>query len=1217
MKSGIVALVLAAASVASAQGHADVIRGRITSDSGRALPDADVIVTMAPTRAVVSTRSDSDGRYELKIQEGTGEYLLYVATLDRTPFRKRLTSAGPDTVFVVDVVLKPAVAAALTAVRSVAAATRPSRTGSIEPGGRGLTGTDRSVEGVVGQLPPDVATNLEALATTIPGLTVTGDGVSAFGVSGASLATLNGAAMGVGELPRDAKMSVRFQTSPFDPTQGGFAGAQMGFTLPSGTLLNYRRGSFALDTPNLLPGQRGPGAVAPSSVGLTAGYGADGATASEKYTYNVASQFHRASTPISSLADLEAASLTRSGIARDSASRLLDILARTGIPITTGAIPGGRISSSGSFVARFDRSSGTSAPGPWWVLATGSIREDRALTLSASSVPASSSVQTGGSAGAQAFRSAYIGPRRLWLNESMVAVSGSRIESNPYSTLPSGRVLVSSRLDDGTDAVRYLAFGGNSQSLRRDDRWTVEATNATTLAIGSHTAKPVKVFTQFRYEGFDQLPSAPRAGIFSFASLGDLEANAPASFKRTLDPVTRRGGEASGTLALGANWTLAKVNLVGGLRADGNAFTAMPALNPAAVSTFGLNTDHVPNTFAISPRLGFSWTYRGPNGANFASSRAGSAYRGPTVVRGGIGRFRSRLSPELIAPALGATGVANGSVDIVCSGAAVPVPDWRSYGDESAIPSQCLGGASSLASASPGIYAFARDFGPQDAWRSTLGSTRTFHSMTYVALDGVYSVTRGVPSSFDRNFAGNAFIALSGEGGRPVYASPSGVTASGVVSPVESRLSPSFGRVIERRSDLRTTARQVVVRTIPNISWADPFLSLDYVYSETRHSKRGFDATTSGDPRSIEDVRDAYTPTHRFILQTGKVVGGFTVSAFTSVQSGVRFTPMVASDVNGDGLVNDRAFIFPSGSYLGSAGEGIQSLIATGPAAARDCLSAAMNTVARENACTGPWTTSMNARVTYFRGLPRLGSRATVSLNIANPLSALDHALHGENGLRGWGSAANPDPYLLYVRGFDAPNRRFLYEVNPRFGSTSPRTAPLQNPFRLTLDVRLDLGESVERQQVRRNLRPAPGAAGPRANADTIRMRFLTVSGLNAPQDVYGHILYFRDSLALSSDQIARLEAARRPFRAAVDSMYSGLATYLAALPPSFDAGEPARRIREVSDAAWRLMHEQGKTITGILSPVQVHLLWSPIVATLTMPYTGNHWSGAFGARWR
>ena len=52
--------------------------------------------------------------------------------------------------------------------------------------------------------------------------------------------------------------------------------------------------------------------------------------------------------------------------------------------------------------------------------------------------------------------------------------------------------------------------------------------------------------------------------------------------------------------------------------------------------------------------------------------------------------------------------------------------------------------------------------------------------------------------------------------------------------------------------------------------------------------------------------------------------------------------------------------------------------------------------------------------------------------------SVLWIAPRGASGLHGWGTAATPDRTLYTVRGFDASTNRFLYTVNPRFGSTSP-----------------------------------------------------------------------------------------------------------------------------------------------------------------------------------
>src|ERR1051325_10412325 len=129
----IIAALALGASAAGAQSRTDAVRGRVTTDSGKAIADAEIVVTMAPTRVVVSGKSDSTGNYDIRIEKGTGEYLLFVSAVGRLPFRQRLIATGGDTVFVANVKLAPVPVAALTAVKTVASRLRPSRTGGLAP----------------------------------------------------------------------------------------------------------------------------------------------------------------------------------------------------------------------------------------------------------------------------------------------------------------------------------------------------------------------------------------------------------------------------------------------------------------------------------------------------------------------------------------------------------------------------------------------------------------------------------------------------------------------------------------------------------------------------------------------------------------------------------------------------------------------------------------------------------------------------------------------------------------------------------------------------------------------------------------------------------------------------------------------------------------------------------------------------------------------------
>ena len=163
--------------------------------------------------------------------------------------------------------------------------------------------------------------------------------------------------------------------------------------------------------------------------------------------------------------------------------------------------------------------------------------------------------------------------------------------------------------------------------------------------------------------------------------------------------------------------------------------------------------------------------------------------------------------------------------------------------------------------------------------------------------------------------------------------------------------------------------------------------------------------------------------------------------------------------------------------------------------------------------------------------------RMDVTLNLTNPLGGLDQLLHGANDLHGWGAAAIPDRTLYTVRGFDPTTSRFLYTVNPRFGSTQPSTNTVRAPFRLTLDVQLDIARSMPEQQLDRWLRP--GRAG-RSGQKLPAQEFLRRYQRTVP-DPYGELLQQTDSLLLSTAQTTQIQDARTAYRARVDAMWTDL----------------------------------------------------------------------------
>ncbi len=262
---------------------------------------------------------------------------------------------------------------------------------------------------------------------------MTPDGsISALGMTGATLSTLNGLAVGVSDLPRDAKMTARFQTSPYDPSKGGFAGAQLGLSFGSGGAISYSRAHLTLDAPQLQLARSGASVLGEKSYGLLGSFGGDGALVPQKYFYNYSAQVTRVdhtwwvvaprSRPVRAGAEWRVGGL--------QARRLLAILTSEGIPLSVRGLPTNRVSTGGSFIARLDRSAQPSmtpdglSSAPWWILATGSARRSDASSLSPIALPAFGSRQRGGSAGLQGFYSTYAGPGRMWLDETMVALRG-------------------------------------------------------------------------------------------------------------------------------------------------------------------------------------------------------------------------------------------------------------------------------------------------------------------------------------------------------------------------------------------------------------------------------------------------------------------------------------------------------------------------------------------------------------------------------------------------------------------------------------------------------------------------------------------------------------------------------------------------------------------------------------------------------------------------
>lgn len=1198
----------------------ELIVGRVASEGGAALPGAVVSITRGPDRALQRDTTDASGRFAVLWTEGTGDYLVHIAAVGHVAFRKRVQRAGPgDTVFVVDAILKPQVQE-LAAVRVRIARQKPAR--EVDPMNAPVGGGQQPAEGLTGALPPELAGDIAALASTTPGIvSLPAGGFSALGLpAGQSTVTLDGMGFNGASLPGEARPMVTVATSPYDVSRGGFSGAEVSLRLASPGLYSRRTGSLAVDAPFLqatdwLGRQLGvPYTQFQGGIGAAGPLGRD-----DRYDYNVALQVnHRVSDAVS-LLDAPGEVLQRSGITADT----LAVLERTlrGLQIPVDRWRGGQQRSDQVVaLARFGW-----APTDWVsrdrrtrsgaVTAYLQARQADGLNTSLSALPTQRTRGTAATGALQALYSQYLGPQGDRLLEIRTAFNAERERSDPVVPWPVAHVLVGTggRDDLGNPiaGVTPVGFGGATTGTARSRLTWATRSELQWFATPRHKTR---LHVESQVEQVARETSQNDAGRYWYNTLADLAANRPAVFSRPLSVPTQFGRVWTGALSAGDIWVpTSRLSVVYGMRLDGNRYLSRPRDNPAVREAFGAGTAFVPDRASLSPRIGF--TYRLNRGdaepASISYSSLGQFVGRPRgYVRGGIGRFGSAARADLVAAPWAFTGLGDAYRALTCIGDAVPIPDWEEIvGGGGAIPGACATGtrAESQADAAPQIVLIDREYAFPESWRMSLGATSLW-ARTSISVDGVLSVNRHQPGRVDLNVRGDPVWYLPEDGGRAVYVPLDQIVpSSGAVSPVASRRDGSFGAVTSLRSDLSSVSRALTASLRPQLP-SDRHLSLTYTLSDTRAWSRGFDGGAFGRLAAREYSRSDFDVRHTFVLATGARfdrLGGLSLTLHTLLRSGLPYTPLVSADVNGDGRANDRAFVVDPDAAEARrdtrlAAE-MRALLMTASASARDCLRTSLGRTVARNGCEGPWTATMNARLTLpwtFVPTAVTGQRrVAVALNLANPLGGVDYLLHGSRA-RGWGAVAAPDPVLYSVTGFDPGAPRYLYRVNPRFGSSRSARTGSRAPFRVTLELVMNLGRPTEEQQVHRMLGPGRLDQGRMLDSAELRRRYA-----RATPNVYLMTLRMADSLLLTRAQVQALREDERPYLARVDSLWGSLAADFARLPRAFDAAAALRRQEATVEAGWEVNKVAARRIKEILTPLQFSLasgLLQSLAATAT-----------------
>lgn len=1120
-RAPIVILVLAWSSSAAAQ--TVPISGRVTSTAGAPLSGARVEVRDPGEEegAAASTITNAAGRYLVRVRPGR-EYALSV---ELPGFVGGTVLVGPTAAGAIrDLRLAPemgtpTVLEGLT-VRAPPRTPQAERRG--EAPGTSLASRAASIAtrhpGDPGDLAASAGTSGQVLRGA-GGLSIAGQGPSA------NRTTVDGAGFDAGSLPPEALAAAGVIAHPYDVSRGQFTGGELAGRTMSGTNLWGGAIRMALQNSELTFGARERVAT-----GRFGGGGGGPIVPGRLFVYGAGQVMVQAS-PARAL-DPDNPRLLSLGVSADSARRLLQIV--DGLGVRNAPESDARTTTSAMLV-RFDY-----LPGSRHSLTLRVDARSRASDGFGSPFSASGGGKTR-DVGGGVMLNALTRFRGGGTHDASVYLSRTDQRSAAGAALPAGELWLRSDLDDGSQGISTLSFGGDAQSWPAEDRSAMELSDRIAIPLGR--GHQLQVGALHLRERVETSATNDRFGTFTFATLADLQTGHPVRFTRWLGSGVGEAVTATHALYAGDLWTPRRgLRVTWGVRAERSAFGLPGALEPGEPS---LAAAPRPSPWSLSPRAGFTWTRNTPEAE--------------WVVRGGAGRFRAAAPTRSLAALRVEPGLGYG-VRLECVGTAVPKPRWEYYRrDPSSVPTRCVGDDETRASDPAGATGFTRGFDVPGLWRASLESF-WLHKKSDISVEVAASASRGrgLPLGIDRNLAASPSFTLDEEGGRPVYAAPGAIDpTTGLAMLGASRRRDDAGVIRAIDAAGRSASEQLSVSATRML--ANGLLRAHYTLTRSRDhasSLPGFAAglpSTAGDPRRASWASADFEQRHAFQLSLDRSFSRWTsLTLYGSVTSGSPFTPMVDTDVNGDGFANDRAFVFdPAVAWDAEVARGMAELMERAPARLRSCLRGQLGRIATRNSCRGPWNPRLDVQVNIRPGGVQRGPHfMVVGENIT---AGLDRAIHGMGRLRGWGQDISPNPVLLRVNGFDPSTQRYAYQVNPTFG----RDVMTRRPFAIRLQMRLTVGADPATQAMMSAISTLRASAAP----EDVR-REIVRQWQNTPSLVLGSAA--ERNVRLAPEQ-------RSALRAAADSVARGVASLASALVET-EVTQPAGTSQLLAQAQSLLM---------------------------------------------
>jgi hypothetical protein len=196
----------------------------------------------------------------------------------------------------------------------------------------------------------------------------------------------------------------------------------------------------------------------------------------------------------------------------------------------------------------------------------------------------------------------------------------------------------------------------------------------------------------------------------------------------------------------------------------------------------------------------------------------------------------------------------------------------------------------------------------------------------------------------------------------------------------------------------------------------------------------------------------------------------------------------------------------------------------------------------------------------------------------------------------------------LFVRGFDAAARRYVYDVNQRFGSAQLVQAA-RIPVTLTAMFRVDVGPTRERQALTSMLDRGRVVPGQRLPEPIIKALY----GTSAIVNPMAQILRQADTLSLTPRQADSVAVLNRAYAIVLDSIWTPVAKYLAALPDRYDQGDAYDRYKTAREATVDALIKLAPKINALLSPEQRWRLPIAVTPYLDTRYLASVRSGTAG----